>query len=73
MHIGLDKRDEVGAGLADNEVVHVEQFSYAPKRRITIRIGGVCPMAEIDSVRWRPWYDVAMCVFAEHSRLPTTI
>lgn len=65
MHVRLQEGDEVGARLADDEVVHIEKFGDALERRVPVRVRGVCPVAEVGSVGSGPWHDGAMDVFGE--------
>lgn len=65
VHVRLEEGDEVGPGLADDEVVDVEELGDAAERGVTVVVGCVCPVVEIGRVGGRPGDDVAVDVFAE--------
>lgn len=65
MHVGLQKGNEIGPGLADNEMVHVEQLGNASKRGVTICIRCMSPVAEVGRVGRSPRNNVAVSVFAQ--------
>lgn len=69
MHVRLEEGNEIRAGLADDEVVDVEELDYPTEGRVSIVVGYVCPMVEIDRVGRRPRDNVAVDVFAEQCRL----
>lgn len=71
VHVGLEEGDEVRAGLADDEVVDVEQLRDPGERGLAVLVGGVGPWLE--AVPWGPGHDVAVDVFAEHGGLPASV
>jgi len=38
MHITLEKWNEIGSGLADNEVINIEQLCYPGQWRVSFRV-----------------------------------
>lgn len=66
MHVRLQEWNEIRTGLADNEVVDVEELGDSLERRVSVGIRYVCPMAKVGRVGCRPWDDFAVDVFAEN-------
>lgn len=71
VHVGLEEGHQVGARLAHDEVVHVEELRDAHQRRLAVLLRRVGPGAE--GLRCRPWHHPAVGVLAEHRRLPAAV
>lgn len=73
VHVGLEEGDQVGAGLADDEVVHVEELGDAAQRGVAVVVRGVRPVVEVGRVGGRPGHDVSVDVLAEEGRLAVAV
>lgn len=73
MHVALEEGDQVGAGLADDEVVHVEELGDAEEGGFLLGVGGVGPVVEVDFVGGLPGDNVALGVFAEDLGLTVAV
>lgn len=73
MHVGLQKGYQIGPGLADNEMVHVEQLGDSSKRGVSICVRCMSPVAEVGCVGRSPRNNVAVSVFAQDSDFGMTI
>lgn len=73
MHVALQKWDQVRPRLADDEVIDIKELGDTQQRRLVVRIRSVRPMAEVGSVSWLPWDNVAIRILAKNLGLPMTI
>lgn len=73
VHVRLQEGDEVGARLADDVVVDVEEPGNALERRVAVRVRRQRPVPEVGRVRGRPGPDVAVRVLAEDPGLPAAV
>jgi len=64
LQVGAQEGRDVGPGLGHDEVVYVEELGNAGKRRVTVRVAGLAPGSERDTLRRGPGDDGARFVFA---------
>lgn len=73
MHVGLEERNEVWAGLRDDEVIHIEEFCNSHQRRVPVCVGDMSPVVEVNGICGCPGNNVAVLVFAKNSCSPVAV
>ena len=73
VHVALQKGDQVGARLADDEVVDIEELGDAQQGGLAVRVGHLGPVARVDRVGRLPGDDVALRVLAQDPRLAVVV
>jgi len=73
VHVGLQERDEIGTGLADDEVVDVEELGDSLEGRVSVRVRNVRPVVEVGRVGGGPRDNLAVGIFAENADFSAAI
>ena len=71
MHVGFEKRDQIGARLRDDEVVHIEKLGDAREGRFVILVGCMRPVAK--GIGWGPWYYIPVDVLGQDRGDPAPV